>query len=175
MKILLYGFITGIVFGYLLQRARVLRFDKQIGALRLVDMTIIKFMMTAGLVGMVGIYFCDGFGWIAFDVKALQVGANIVGGLLFGAGWAVLGYCPGTAGGALGEGRWDALWGIAGMVVGGAVFAEIFPLVKSSLTTLGDYGKVTLPQLAGVSPWVVIVLFAAVSFVLFRFLEKKGL
>ena len=50
----LYGLITGILFGFLLQKGRVLRYDKQIGALLMLDMTIVKFMMSAIVVGMVG-------------------------------------------------------------------------------------------------------------------------
>jgi hypothetical protein len=42
MKMLIYGLITGILFGFLLQKARVIRYDKQLGALRLLDMTIVK-------------------------------------------------------------------------------------------------------------------------------------
>jgi uncharacterized membrane protein len=47
------GLVTGIVFGFLLQKGRVLRFDKQVGAMLLKDMTIFKFMLSAILVGMV--------------------------------------------------------------------------------------------------------------------------
>ena len=46
MKILLYGLITGIFFGFFLQRGQVLRYEKQLGALRLMDMTIVKFMLS---------------------------------------------------------------------------------------------------------------------------------
>ena len=56
MTNLVYGLIAGILFGFLMQRARVIRYDKQIGALLLQDMTIVKFMFTAILVGIVGIY-----------------------------------------------------------------------------------------------------------------------
>jgi hypothetical protein len=57
MTILVYGLITGILFGFLLQRGQVLRYDKQLGALRLLDMTIVKFMLSSVLVAMVGVYF----------------------------------------------------------------------------------------------------------------------
>jgi uncharacterized membrane protein len=53
---LLYGIITGVIFGFLLQKAQVLRYDKQIGALRLIDMTIVKFMLSAIVVASIGIY-----------------------------------------------------------------------------------------------------------------------
>ena len=56
MNILLYGLVTGILFGFFLQKGRVIRYDKQLAALRLKDMTIVKFMMSHILVAMVGVY-----------------------------------------------------------------------------------------------------------------------
>lgn len=59
---LLYGIFTGIIFGFLLQRTHVLRYDKQVGALRLIDMTIVKFMLSAIVVASIGIYFFEDIG-----------------------------------------------------------------------------------------------------------------
>ena len=174
MNTALIGLITGLAFGFLLQRARVLRYDKQVAALRLIDMTIVKFMLSAVLVGMIGIHLLDAAGAGVFDIKPLKLGANILGGIVFGIGWGILGYCPGTAVGALGEGRWDAVWGILGMLAGGAVFAVLFPWLENHLMSIGDFGKVTLPQLLGISPWPVIAVFAAGGVFLLRWLEKKG-
>ena len=175
MKMLLYGLITGILFGFFLQKGRVLRYDKQLGALRLMDMTIVKFMLSTVLVGMVGIYILKDLGLVKLSVKPTNLGANIIGGLIFGAGWGLLGYCPGTSAGALGEGRWDSLWGILGMLVGAAVFAEVYPALKTSILTWGSLGKITLPQVLGVNHWVIVPIFIVGALVLFRWFEKKGL
>ena len=175
MKILLYGLVTGICFGFLLQKGRVLRYDKQLGALRLMDMTIVKFMLSTVLVGMVGVYILKDLGLVKLSVKPTNLGANIIGGLIFGAGWGLLGYCPGTSAGALGEGRWDSLWGILGMLVGAAVFAEVYPALKTSILTWGKLGKITLPQVLGVNHWVIVPIFVVGALVLFRWFEKKGL
>ena len=175
MKILLYGLVTGILFGFLLQKGRVLRYDKQLGALRLMDMTIVKFMLSTVLVGMVGVYILKDLGLVKLSVKPTNLGANIIGGLIFGAGWGLLGYCPGTSAGALGEGRWDSLWGILGMLVGAAVFAEVYPALKTSILTWGKLGKITLPQVLGVNHWVIVPIFVIGALVLFRWFEKKGL
>jgi uncharacterized membrane protein YedE/YeeE len=175
MKMLLYGLVTGILFGFLLQKGRVLRYDKQLGALRLLDMTIVKFMFSTVLVGMVGVYILKDLGLVKLSVKPTNLGANIIGGLIFGAGWGLLGYCPGTSAGALGEGRWDSLWGILGMLVGAAVFAEVYPALKTSILTWGKLGKITLPQVLGVNHWVIVPVFIVGALVLFRWFEKKGL
>jgi len=172
---LLFGLITGIGFGVLLQRAEVIRFDRQIGALLLKDMTIVKFMLTTILVGMVGVYGLVDLGLAKLSLKPLVLGGNIIGGLIFGVGWALLGYCPGTAGAALGEGRVDALAGMAGMLVGAAAYAEAYPALKQSVLAWGDYGKVTLPDLLSMDHWLVILLFVAGGILLLRFIERKGL
>lgn len=172
---LIYGLVTGILFGFLLQKARVIRYDKQLGALRLQDMTIVKFMLSSVLVGMVGVYLLNDLGLAKLSIKPTILGAQILGGLLFGLGWGLLGYCPGTSAGALGEGRWDAAWGIAGMLVGAALFAEAYPAMKTTVLTWGNLGKITLPGVLGINHWIIIVLFIVGGIALFRWFEKKGL
>ena len=175
MKLLIYGLVTGIFFGFFLQKGRVLRYDKQLGALRLMDMTIVKFMLSTVLVGMVGIYLLKDMGLIKLSIKSTNLGGNIIGGLLFGAGWGLLGYCPGTSAGALGEGRWDALWGIIGMLVGAAIFAEVYPTLKTTVLTWGNLGEITLPQVLGLSHWIIVAAMIVAALVLFWWFEKKGL
>lgn len=175
MKILLYGLITGIVFGFLLQKGRVLRYDKQLGALLFKDMTIIKFMLSSVLVGMVGVYLLVDLELAKLSIKATVLGGNVIGGLIFGIGWGLLGYCPGTSAGALAEGRWDALWGLLGMLAGAALYAEAFPLMKQTVLTWGDFGKITLPAILGINHWLIITIAVIAGLLLFRFFEKKNL
>jgi hypothetical protein len=172
---LLYGLITGIIFGFLLQKARVIRYDKQLGALRLIDMTIVKFMLSTVLVAMVGTYLLKELGLVKLSIKTTILGSVIVGGLIFGMGWGLLGYCPGTSAGALGEGRVDAIWGILGMLAGAALYAEAYSAMKKTVLTWGDLGKITFPQVLGVNHWIVIAIFVIGGLVLFGWFEKKGL
>lgn len=169
------GLATGILFGFLLQKGRVLRFDKQIGALLLQDMTILKFMLSSILVGMIGILALSDLGIITLSHKPMNVGAVVVGGALFGAGWAIMGFCPGTSVGALGEGRWHALFAIAGMVVGAAIYAEIYPLVQATVISWQDFGKIGLPEVLDLSTWLVVAGFWGVSLLLFLLFEQRGL
>jgi uncharacterized membrane protein YedE/YeeE len=175
MKVLIYGLVTGIFFGFLLQKGRVLRYDKQLGALRFPDMTIVKFMLSTILVGMVGVYLLNDLGLVKLSVKPTNLGANIVGGLIFGVGWGLLGYCPGTSAGALGEGRWDALWGILGMLVGAGLYAERYPGLKKTILAWGKLGKITWPQVIGVNHWFVIPVLVLGALALFYWFEKRGL
>jgi uncharacterized membrane protein YedE/YeeE len=175
MNQLLAGLVTGVLFGFLLQKGRVIRYDKQLAALRLQDMTIVKFMAATVLVGMVGVYLLHDLGLAKLSVKSTILGGTIIGGLVFGLGWGLIGYCPGTSMGALGEGRWDAIWGIAGMLTGAALYAESYPIMKITVLTWGDFGKITIPQLLGINHWPVIAVFVAAGVLLLRWFEKKGL
>ena len=175
MMTLIYGLIAGMLFGFFLQKARVLRYDKQLGALRLIDMTIVKFMLSSIIVSMVGVHTLLDLGLAQLSVKPTVLGGNIVGGLVFGLGWGLLGYCPGTAVGALGEGRWDGLWGILGMLVGAGLFAEAYPGLKKTVLTWGDFGKITVPQVLGLSHWIIIPIFVIGALALFGWFEKRGL
>jgi uncharacterized membrane protein YedE/YeeE len=169
------GLFTGIAFGFLLQKGRVLRFEKQLGAMLLKDMTILKFMMSAIVVGMIGIMLLSDAGIIKLSHKPMNLGAILLGGALFGTGWAVMGYCPGTSVGALGEGRWHAIFAIAGMIVGAAVYAELYPILKTTVLAWQDFGKIGLPETLGVSRWVIVPLFSIGTLGLFYWFEKKGL
>ena len=174
MNILIWGFITGIIFGFLLQKGQVLRYDKQLGALCLKDFTILKFMLSTVLVAMVGIYLLHDFGLVELKLKPTVLAANIIGSLIFGAGWGLLGYCPGTAVGALGEGRWDSLFGIIGMLFGAAIYAEVYPALKTNVLAWGNFGKITLPGVLGINHWIVIVVLTIAFCSLFYWFEKKG-
>lgn len=167
------GLITGIVFGALLQQGRVARFEKQIGAMQLRDMTIFKFMLTAIIVGMIGINLLVQFELVPLSIKGTVLGANLIGGAIFGIGWAIMGYCPGTSLAAVAEGRWHAIWAIIGMLFGAAVYAQAYPALKDNVLTWGKYGKITLPALLGVSPWLVIAVLVIVFIAMFVVFEKK--
>ncbi len=171
---LLLGLSTGIIFGLLLQKGQVLRFEKQVGFLCLKDMTIIKFMLSAIIVGMVGIYLFNDLGIISLKLKATHIGAQIIGGLLFGVGWAICGYCPGTSVGALGEGRWHAIWAILGMLLGAALYAEVYPFMKNTVLSWGALGKISVPETTGINHWIIIIIFIAGIAGFFHWIEKKN-
>jgi uncharacterized membrane protein YedE/YeeE len=173
---LILGFITGIFFGFFLQKGQALKYDKQIGMLRFKDFTILKVMLSAILVGMVGIYFFVDLGIAKLSLKPTVLGANIIGGLMFGLGWGMLGYCPGTAVGAIGEGRFDAFWGgVLGMLVGAGIFAEVYTFLKDNLLKWGDYGKLSIPKGVGINHWIIILIVWVLMIFVLMVIEKKKL
>ncbi len=170
-----YGLITGLFFGAFLQGGEAIRFERQVGAMRLKDMTIVKFLLTAIIVSSIGVHFLLDIGLADFAPRDISLGAQIIGGLMFGVGWAIIGYCPGTSVGALGEGRFHALMPIAGMIIGALIYAGLYPWFDRAIISLGQLGNPSLPEVLGVNHWVVIVLFAVGAFFLFRFFERKNL
>ena len=159
---LLLGAITGLIFGFLLQKGRVTRYETIVGQFRLKDFTVLKVMLTAMAVGAVGIYGMLELGMIEhLHIKGAQVVNNLAGGVIFGVGMAILGYCPGTGVAAIGDGAKDALPGVIGMLVGAALFAEAYDWTKRVLAPIGDLGKVSFADVTGLSPWVFVAVLVA--------------
>lgn len=156
------GLLTGIVFGFLLQKGHVAKHTLIVRQLLLRDWTMAKIMGVAIAVGGVGVYALVALGFAELSVKPMQVGGVLFGALCFGVGLAVLGYCPGTTVAAAGEGRKDALSGIAGMVVGAAAYVAAFSLVEALRGAFADYGKLTWAGLTRTAPWPWLVGFGFV-------------
>ncbi|MEX2607630.1 MAG: YeeE/YedE thiosulfate transporter family protein [Kiritimatiellia bacterium] len=158
---ILTGVLFGLVFGFLLQKGGVGKYNVLIGQLLLQDFTVLKIMLSAIVVGMIGVFTLHYFGKVELHLKPTRIGANAIGGLIFGAGFALLGYCPGTAAAALGQGSWDALFGMAGLVAGSWIFAEASGWSKRTIETRGDFGKVTIPDLLHLPVKGVVIGMAA--------------
>jgi len=170
------GLLAGIVFGFMLQKGGATSYDIIIGQLLLTDFTVVKIMLSAVLTGMIGVHLLKTAGLARLHPKPGSVGSSVVGGLIFGVGFGVLGYCPGTVAGAVGQGSLDALFGgVAGMLVGAGIFAAAYPKLERAILKKGDFGEVTLPQLLKVSPWVIIVPVSILIVVLLCLIEKAGL
>lgn len=158
----LWAALFGLLFGFLLQRGGMGKHEVLVGQLLLQDWTVAKVMLTAILVGMVGLFSLHTRGQVQLHYKSTRLTANIGGGLLFGAGFALLGYCPGSAAAALGEGHWDALFGVAGLLVGSYLYAEASATTSRTVERWGDLGKLTLPEALGIKRERFVPVFAAV-------------
>ncbi len=170
------GLLFGIVFGFLLQKGGATKYDVIIAQLLLSDFTVLKIMLSAVVTGMIGIHALKAMGWIELSIKSGSLGKNIVGGLIFGVGFAVLGYCPGTIAGAVGNGYLDAIvGGLVGIVIGSGLFAALYPKLKSGILAKGDFGELTFPKLFKVNDWLVVIPAVAVIVLLLVWLESKGL
>jgi hypothetical protein len=89
---LLLGLATGIAFGFVLQKAQMTRYDKIVSFFRLTDLTMLKVMMGGILSGMVAVYALYSLGLVNLHIKPTVLAANVLGGLVFGAGMLLLGF-----------------------------------------------------------------------------------
>jgi uncharacterized protein len=165
--------LCGLAFGFLLQKGGVGKYNVLLGQLLLQDFTVVKVMLTAIVVGMIGVLTLHHFAKVNLHLQPTRIGAQVIGGVLFGVGFALIAYCPGTGAVALGQGSWDVLFGMAGLVAGSYVFAEMSGWLKRTVETWGDKGKLTLPELMhlpraffipGFAVVLVAVLFAIEHF-----------
>ncbi len=171
---ILLGLIFGIIFGFLLQKGGVASYDVILDQLLLTDFTVVKIMMTAILVGMIGIYIMKAAGLVHLHTKLGSVGATIVGGLIFGAGFAVLGYCPGTAGAAVGSGALDALIGMIGIVIGAGIFARLYPRLDRTILNKGVFPAETIPELLGIRAAFIVPVVAVLILGILYLLQAIG-
>jgi len=172
---LLLGLCFGIVFGVFLQKAGVTHYEVIIGQLLLTDFTVLKVMMSAVVVGMIGVHLMHFKGIVNLHVRGGSFGGTVVGALVFGAGFGLLGYCPGTAAGAVGHGAMDALvGGIGGLLFGSWLFAVNSERLESVLSK-GPFAKERLQEVLHTSTWVAIVVVAVGIIALLVGLESLGL
>ena len=107
--------------------------------------------------------------------KPGAIGTSVIGGLIFGVGFGILGYCPGTVAGAVGQGSMDALLGgVVGILVGAGLFAAVYHKIHDPILSKGHFGEITLPELFKVSPWIVVVPVAVLIVTLLILIEKAG-
>jgi uncharacterized membrane protein YedE/YeeE len=153
----LLGLATGMVFGALLQRGRLTRHEVIVDQLLLRDGHVGTVMSWAITIGAAGIHALVRRGMAKTSVRPLQTGAVTGGAALFGSGLALLGYCPGTAVAAAGEGQRDAIAGVAGMLAGAAAFVALEPRIRPLLQAGDNHGKLTLPVATNTTPlpWIV--------------------
>lgn len=171
---LLLGLGIGMLFGVLLQKGRVAKFSVIVGQFILKDWSVVKIMGTAVVVGSVGVYALVDSGHANLHVKPFLLGGVLLGGVCFGVGMAVYGYCPGTGVAACGEGKPDAMVGVLGMLAGALAFVAAWPVLLPVIKGLGDMGKITLPGATGTSPWLWIAGLVAVGLMAFVIFARPG-
>ena len=157
---LLIGAVFGFIFGFLLQKGGVTEYDVLIGQLLLTDFTVVKIILTAIAVGMAGVNLLVYFNLAQLHIKRGSWGSSLIGGVIFGIGFGILGYCPGTVSGAAAKGYMDALFGgITGLIIGAGVFAWLFPVLSDRILNRGDFGELTFDKLLKIDKWKCVLLF----------------
>jgi len=132
----------GILFGFLLSKAGATSYDKIKNMFLLSDVHLMFVIGSAIMVGIIGVQIIKraklktlSGGEIVFHPKDNHTG-NVIGGLIFGIGWALTGSCPGTIMSQIGEGKLAALFTLTGAILGTYLFGLLYPCLE----------KFTLPK-----------------------------
>ncbi|MFZ5597538.1 MAG: YeeE/YedE thiosulfate transporter family protein [Bacillota bacterium] len=153
--------VFGLGFGYILQRVGAFEYKNILNALRLKDLTIPKFMLLSVAITSAGLFSFRSIDLAWLQLIATNPVADIAGGLIFGVGFALAGYCPGTSIGAMGEGKRDARYTVFGGILGVFVFAILQPGLVQFLSRF-DMGNITLADYIPVNPVLTAALFSII-------------
>jgi len=163
----------GMLFGALLHRGGVADYNVIVNQFRFRDFTVLKIMLTAILVGGIGVLVLHGFGHAQYQIKPANLLGVALGAALFGIGMVLYGYCPGTGVAAIATGSLHALVGFGGMLAGAVLYALSYSWVEAHIQTVAALGKVRLPEITGVPEWVWFGSLAGIAGVVFWLLETK--
>lgn len=166
--------VFGLIFGILLNKGRVTEYSVIVNLFRLKDFTVMKIMLTAIVVGGLGVFAMNGAGWIeGYQIKSANLLGVALGSAFFGVGMALLGYCPGTGVAAAAAGRVHAMVGFLGMILGGVLYAFSFSWINENILSVAAMGKVRLPDVTGIPAIGWWILLAAIAGAVFFWLEKR--
>jgi uncharacterized protein len=169
---LVLAIVFGAAFGFLLHRGRVADYDTIVNQFRLKDFTVVKIMLTAIIVGGVGVLAMKEAGLVQWHIKNADLLAVALGAGIFGVGMVLYGYCPGTALSAIGGGSVHAFVGAFGMILGAVLYAASFDWVKAWIIPVGQMGKLRLPDVLGVNAWTIFAGLTVVALVVFAAIER---
>ena len=168
----------GIIFGYALFHAGFTDSRRIAWAFYFKSIRVPVVMFSAIVTGMLGLWGMSLLGII--DISEVYMLPTYltpvaIGGVLFGIGMVVGGYCPGTAAAALATGKIDGIVFIIGFLVGSLVFGEYFPVWGDFYNS--DYmGAFRLDQWLDISLGVAIlgvVVVAILGIFALGFVQQK--
>jgi uncharacterized protein len=172
--------VIGFFFGFVLERAGFGDSRNLTNIFYFRDMRVLKVMFSAMVTAMIGLIILSRVGLfdysllLQYSLLETYLWPQLAGGVLFGLGFVVGGYCPGTAIVGLVSGKLDSLVFLGGMVVGIWGFAAGFPLWGSFYKS-SDLGRITLWQSFGIPMELmagIIVVMALAAFLLTGPAEK---
>jgi uncharacterized protein len=156
--------VLGVGFGFALERAGFGSARKLTAVFYLYDMAVVKVMFSAVVTTMIGLFVLSAIGMLDLGqlyVEPTHLTAQGVGGLLFGAGFLIGGYCPGTSMAAIATGRKDGLVFALGMLAGVYAYAEFTPQLDTWYKATAS-GELTLPSITGIGMGWWTLLFIAI-------------
>lgn len=163
------GLFSGIAFGFVIQRVGATNADKMARAHLMLEPEIPQFMLLAVAFAALGLFGLQAAGLGRTVILPTSLVASGVGAVIFGIGWGLAGYCPGTCWAAAGEGRMDAIFALLGGLVGTALFAQVHEVLIPALYLPTSLGPLTLTDWFGskaAAVGVLVLLFGFCAWVI---------
>lgn len=167
---ILIGLATGLVFGFALEKSRVFEPGAIVGQMQLRNFLMLKIFLAAVVTGLIALAVLNGVLGVKLSLKPLLLKADIIGGLILGAGIAISGACPGTSLAQVGAGYRDALFVVAGGIAGAMAYGYNDAAITAFFAEKGD--KLGFDKLLGLPFWAVALMLAAVLILALGVLEK---
>ncbi len=156
----LLGLVTGLVFGFALEKSRVFEPGVIVRQMQLKNFLMLKIFLAGVITGLLVLAVMHGAFGVKMHLKPLLLKADLIGGLILGVGIAVAGACPGTTLAQVGAGYRDALFTLAGGLAGAIAYGYMDAPITKAFAETG--AKVSLDSLLGLPFWLVAVALAAV-------------
>jgi len=157
------GLLSGTAFGFVIQRVGATNANKMARAHLMIEADIPRFMLLAVALSAVGLLGLQMSAVGRTLIIPTSLVATTVAGILFGVGWGLCGYCPGTTWAAAGEGRLDAVFALLGGLLGAGVFAQFHEVLIPRLYSPTNVGPVTVADLTGSRPLAVVLVVVALA------------
>ncbi|MEE4315288.1 MAG: DUF6691 family protein [Desulfofustis sp.] len=166
------GLFAGTAFGFVIQRVGATNPHKMALAHLMKERFIPQFMLLVVIFSATGLVIMQASGIGTTRVLPTSLVATGLGGIIFGIGWGISGYCPGTCWAAVGEGRMDAIFTLLGGLAGTAVFAHFHETLIPLFYSPTNLGQLTLTDWvghSGVALGLLIILFGIGVLLIGRF------
>ena len=174
---ILSGLVVGILFGFVLQRGRFCMNSAFRDILLMKEYTLLKAVIVAIIVSMLGFHLMASLGAIQLNPKPFFLGANIVGGFIFGIGMVLAGGCASGTTYRVGEGMVGSFVALLGGMMGavitdsGALSGVKSYLQTTTTITITNPGPLVMPgstsptlaNVIGIDPWIVVIVLAIIG------------
>jgi uncharacterized membrane protein YedE/YeeE len=166
--------VIGMAFGFILERSGLGSARKLMGQFDLSDLTVFKVMFSAIITAMLGLFWLSRIGFLDLSKVYLPetfLVPQLLGGVVFGTGFALAGLCPGTSCVSAATGRLDGLAVVIGMFAGVLATGLALPRLQA-LYNATSRGGFTLPRLTGLSDGAVVFVIVAIALAGFAVAER---
>lgn len=170
--------LLGIGFGFALERAGFGNARTLAGQWYGYNFAVLRVMFTAIVVAMLGLFGLTALGVVDLNLVYVNdtfLWPQLIGGVIFGVGFGVGQYCPGTAVVACATGKLDAMTFMGGFFVGLLAFFFTYDGIAPFYES-GSMGRVMLPEALGLNPGFVVlavVVIALGAFALTHVIDRK--